>query len=447
MPTVDVVIPCFNKVHLTRQCVESIVKTTKGVDYKIILVNDGSTDETELYFKSLDGDLRYTTTTIPHGGYCKAVNAGLKLSKADYVVTLNYDTIIHDPKWLAKMVIRFTDDKEIGAVGCTSNYVSGKQATSFNWVHDTEYASLLIGFCLMVKREVLDKVGLLDERYESYGSDDLDWSLRIKKAGWKLAIARDVFVQHIGHQGLMQMPEWCETYHEKGKELFIQKWGQDEWDKLIKHQPLVVIGIPTIGMIHYLFITNTLLGLQRPPGTAITVTARTVVHLARNKIVQKFLESGADYLFFLDDDMLCPSNIIERLIKHNVDIVSAIAFKRGEPYNSCAFKKAPEGIMYNPIEPEQGLVEVDAVGAACMLVHRRVLEKMKDPWFTWGDYGEDIMFCRGAQEAGFKIWCDSDLVVGHIGENKIITVDTYKSYNAKIDKENKEKTNGTITKT
>ncbi len=140
---------------------------------------------------------------------------------------------------------------------------------------------------------------------------------------------------------------------------------------------------------------------------------------ARNTLVELTLESGADYLWFMDDDHAFSPDILMRLLDHDLDLVLPLCFTRSAPFPPVDFTERVGDDRYLPIYlPEQdrsGLVELVAGGTAGMLIHRRVLEAMDGPyWFEYGAASEDILFCNKAVDLGFSLYCDLSVRLGHI---------------------------------
>lgn len=160
--------------------------------------------------------------------------------------------------------------------------------------------------------------------------------------------------------------------------------------------------------------------------------------LAREEIVKRALDAKMDYVFMVDDDMLTEVDLFERLIKWNVDIVAALAFTRFPPHKPVIYN-LEEGYdkvrnqhyyINRPIltYPKDKLVLCDAVGFGAVLINTRVFKKMNKPWFmsTTGA-GEDIHFCHSAGKAGFKVYMDTSTKIGHLGQPKIVTENTYET--------------------
>lgn len=192
----------------------------------------------------------------------------------------------------------------------------------------------------------------------------------------------------------------------------------------------ILVGIPTMGTNDYRF-TLSLASLALPENTTLMVSPRAMIDTSRNLICEKFLSDITyTHLLMIDDDHTFESDLALRLLSHDVDIVGALAFKRRLDFQPCVYKKNKENKLYQPILP-QVFQEVDIVGTGAILIKREVIKKMKFPWF-WTDYDEDgthwsvdFRFCQKAKKAGFKIFVDSDVKIGHIGNSEIINQDTF----------------------
>ena len=169
------------------------------------------------------------------------------------------------------------------------------------------------------------------------------------------------------------------------------------------------------------------------------VQGNVLVH-QRNECINKM---DGDWILFIDSDMVFqPSAIktlIETQVKFNLDMVGGLCFQRAAPYQPTLYVKAKEaehGYTFLESWDEDSAVEVDASGMAFMLIHRRVFDRILQHWtgedfpdletrkhmppppfFTWGgEYGEDFMFCRQAKEAGCRVFVDTSVKIGHVGQ-------------------------------
>jgi GT2 family glycosyltransferase len=230
---IDIVMPCYHNLETTKNAVESVLANTEDVNYNIIAIIDGYDKELEDYFSS-----KKQITTILNQeskGFIKATNQGLEKVRddCDFVLLLNNDIVIYDPKWLIKMVNSF-DDKT-GAVGPFSNFVMGLQNQIYNTFPLEHYTKFLIGFCMLIRKDVLDKVGNLDERFGIGGQDDLDISLRIRESGYKLKVNRDTFVYHIGFQSLSKVFPSYKEIEDITRPQLIEKWGEQKVSDLFNY--------------------------------------------------------------------------------------------------------------------------------------------------------------------------------------------------------------------
>lgn len=154
---------------------------------------------------------------------------------------------------------------------------------------------------------------------------------------------------------------------------------------------------------------------------------------ARNAACQQTLECGADWLFFLDSDVRPPADTVLRLMARRQPIISGVYARRSPPVGLPVMMR--NGQWVTDYEPGS-IIEVDVVGAGCLLIHRSVLEKFKEnplgkergkPWFDWRvDMGgllppgeamsEDFCFCLHARrQFGYRILVDTGVQCKHIG--------------------------------
>lgn len=167
---------------------------------------------------------------------------------------------------------------------------------------------------------------------------------------------------------------------------------------------------------------------------------RMFTPMARESLAEKAMNIGADYLLMIDDDMIGPFDLFERLYRHNVDIVAPLAFTRNPPHLAVLYQ-INEG--WDPVNhrqfitsewiknwPRKKLVECDAVGFGAVLINMNVLKKLPRPWFMCSSgTGEDIWFCHRAKaDAGARIFMDTTFELGHIGSPIIIDTETHDRY-------------------
>ena len=184
----------------------------------------------------------------------------------------------------------------------------------------------------------------------------------------------------------------------------------------------ISICVPTPGTMPWQFVASAL-NLQVPAGSEWHIVASASVYHAREVMVRSALESNHDYVFFLDSDMLVQPDILPRLMEHDVDIVSGMAFKRAMPYSPCFYEQCEYNDGNINVEPyrswESGqLMEVAGVGMACTLIKTDVFRSMNPPLFLpmHEEIAEDLAFCIRAREAGYKIYVDTNINAGHLSQ-------------------------------
>ncbi|HID30454.1 MAG TPA: glycosyltransferase family 2 protein, partial [Desulfobacterales bacterium] len=251
----SIVIPTWNNIEYTAMCIKNVMAYTKG--HEIIVVDGGSSDGTW-------GWLQEVTTRTPKikairttdtNGFSHQVNIGIAAASGEYIVVLNNDVLV-TPLWAEKLCRSIEEGpglvhvKRVGLAGPVSNYVGGRQQhpeppTSPEGLE--EFASaharanqgkvvltgFLSGFCMMIKREVIEEIGGFDERFDPGGFEDNDFVLRAEAKGYRAVIAVDCFVWHWGGRTLW-LPEFK---HLKGglanRKKFLEKWYNPSKKKLV----------------------------------------------------------------------------------------------------------------------------------------------------------------------------------------------------------------------
>ena len=233
---VDVIIPTYDNITQLSQCIKSILIHKTVWPLKIIIINNGQAPLTDLL--PYDPDITIVESNV-NRGWTGGLKLGLEYSTSKYVVFANDDIFI--PKssytWLRDMVRVLSVQPGCAAVGPSSNCVMGSQniwASTRGWAF---YASFLIGFCIVVDRNILDKVGGIDETF--YTGDDIDLSIRFREGGYKMVVLPTVFVYHHGFQtgekvhGKPEKPGgWnSRTMGDETNKHLIQKHGFIPWWK------------------------------------------------------------------------------------------------------------------------------------------------------------------------------------------------------------------------
>jgi GT2 family glycosyltransferase len=223
--SVDIVICVYNAVEETLDCLESIARNT-SLPHTVTVIDDKSGDTTRMQLRTyVRGKpwirLIENETNL---GYTKSANIGMSRSSAEWVVLLNSDTIV-TPGWLEGMFEVVEAHPKAAMIGPVSNAASWQSVPE---LHDVKggwssnplpegvrpedvsllvnnlspkqfpEATLLNGFCTLMKREVIEQVGYLDEVAFPMGyGEENDLCLRVRKAGYTLVVADHVYVYHV----------------------------------------------------------------------------------------------------------------------------------------------------------------------------------------------------------------------------------------------------------
>ncbi|WP_338588439.1 glycosyltransferase family 2 protein [Paenibacillus sp. Y5S-9] len=237
---VSIIIPTYNQREYVLQCVSSIEKHTPA-PFEIIVVDNGSKDGTAEAMLRKGGMVRVAALD-QNRGFAGGVNHGLMMARGRHIIVLNNDTLV-TPGWLDNMMTCLASDPKIGVVGPVTNYIGGDQQIQvpyreveemwpFAATHNRPDADKhritdrLVGFCWLFSRELLERVGYLDEGYAVGNFEDDDWIIRVKLSGYQLAVAGDAFIHHFGSVSMKALGEQDFAVVNKDNEQFYsQKWG------------------------------------------------------------------------------------------------------------------------------------------------------------------------------------------------------------------------------
>lgn len=255
---VDVVVTVYDALDYVRACLASLQRNTDGFTLRVIVVNDASGPETTTWLR--DAARAWPALVLieheQNQGYTRAVNAGLRASSASWVVVLNSDTVV-TRGWLTGLVRCAEARPEVGLVGPLSNAASWQSvpqlfdpngefavnqldagldaegmAELVRAVSARAYSkvSVLNGFCLLLRREVIDRVGFMDDVAFGVGyGEENDYCLRAADAGFELAVADDSYVFHaksksFGHARRIEYTRrGAEALHRKHGELRVRE--------------------------------------------------------------------------------------------------------------------------------------------------------------------------------------------------------------------------------
>lgn len=177
------------------------------------------------------------------------------------------------------------------------------------------------------------------------------------------------------------------------------------------HMGAGTIGVVTGELSRYADFTAALTILGKPDGTRLIMTKSLNVVTNCNQICRKY---QGDWVWIIGDDHVFDPDILLRLLSHDVDVVVPLCLKRVPPFDPVVYEgQTADGHYYcSPDLPENELTEIFAAGSAGMLIRAHVLDHVADPWFEGP--AEDLNFCAKVRDAGFRIWCDTGTLLGHM---------------------------------
>ena len=243
---VSIITLTYNQLDYTKAFIDSVFQFT-SIHFELIIVDNASNDDTIKFLKDLEkSDKRIKVIFNKENlGFPKGVNQALRIAEGNYYLIANNDIIVTDG-WLERLIQVAENNKQIGLVGPISNNVSGVQIdkeTKYNSIEEMhKYAASIkqknknqifefprVAFlCTLIKKEVIERIGGLDERFSPGNFEDDDFCLRAQLAGYKTVVAKDVFIHHFGSKSFTA--DGMKAYEkrlETNKKIFIEKWGAD----------------------------------------------------------------------------------------------------------------------------------------------------------------------------------------------------------------------------
>jgi O-antigen biosynthesis protein len=243
-PVVTIVIPVYNNWHHTENCLRSLSRQAFSIPVQVMVVDDGSSDETPARLKEITG---ITVVTQPkNAGYMYAVRAGVEEAQSEFILLLNNDVVVCD-NWLEPLLARMEDPK-IGAVGSMLLFPNGtlqeagallfSDATGANfgkgddprrpWYqtpHQVDYCS---GASLLVRKKAWDAVGGFDVSYAPAYYEETDFCFALRDHGYAVWFEPASRLFHIegASYGTELSPERQELF-EKNRHYFASKWQSE----------------------------------------------------------------------------------------------------------------------------------------------------------------------------------------------------------------------------
>ncbi|MGD9053168.1 MAG: glycosyltransferase [Desulfobacterales bacterium] len=198
----SIIIPVFNQVEYTKQCIEALYKNTPKGLFELIIVDNNSTDGTKNFLAHLEEDVKIISNP-ENLGFAKACNQGASEASGAFLLFLNNDTVPL-PDWLEEMADSANSDVKVGIVGSKLLYPDGTIQHAgigfINGIPDHPFRNLpgdhpeanipkeldmVTGACLLIKKDLFFECGGFDEQYTN-GVEDIDLCLKVRLTGHKV---------------------------------------------------------------------------------------------------------------------------------------------------------------------------------------------------------------------------------------------------------------------
>jgi GT2 family glycosyltransferase len=242
---VAIIIVSYINLDYLKLCLESIWSKTSYPNFEVIVVDNGGRQEIVEYLRSeavINKRLRVIFNS-ENLGFARANNIGIRAAvDSEYIVLLNDDTIVTNG-WLGRMVGYLQDDR-IGLIGPVTNWAGNEAKIDVDYsgiegidefarrhVRERDGSSfdikMLAMYCIGIRKSLLNEIGLLDEQFGIGMFEDDDFSLRVRKAGYRVVCAEDIFIHHWGKASFGKLDDSdYDRLFEENRRKFEEKWGQ-----------------------------------------------------------------------------------------------------------------------------------------------------------------------------------------------------------------------------
>ncbi len=243
-PELSVILVNYNdRIHL-KECLSSLTDTVKDIPFEVIVIDNQSSDGTPEWIREHAHRVRLTVNA-ENVGFARANNQGIQESRGEYILFLNTDTILQ-PQAVAHLLEELRLNRTIGAVGpallCgekTFQVSFGKKVSFFREVFQKmvlnpyyrfrlkkgakkRQVGWLSAACLLMRKDILEEVGLFDEKYFLY-FEDIDLCVRIREKGYVLEYLPQARVYHLGGASTEGLKLFSRYYYRKSQLYFYQK--------------------------------------------------------------------------------------------------------------------------------------------------------------------------------------------------------------------------------
>lgn len=442
-PNISFLVVCHNRVELTEECIQEIMKVKKYSD-EIILIDNGSTDGTQELFSQWDSEdfrLRYIREHS-NTGCVLARNKGISLAEGRFIWMLDNDQFI---KYFSLDKIKATEGDIIGVEGWWINEKGMAERSN-----RTGMMNYVGAGGMFAKRVDLRGIGAFDPEYSPAWFEDPDICFKATQAGLSLGLCDEAFIEHRPHSTNHTQTDFDSgKIWKRNREYFNKKW-----EHLYTEAPLVSVVILThnsaditircldriyetaeVSDIEVIIVDN---GSNREEKNKLIKYGKRphmkVIYSGENMMVAKGRNAGAsfatgDFLLFLDNDMVLPAGWLPALVRtldeNNVVATSpmVVDIMPDKQHTRFISTRIEDGRIKESIE-NIGPVDTDFLPGGSLFVKRSLFEKIKfDENFVFGV--EDYDWCLRVKREGFGFMTCPDVVFLHAKPSLTRTVTKY----------------------
>ncbi len=423
-PLLDVVMLVHDQPGWADLAIRAVEYHTRN-PYRLILVDSASREPATRAVLAGAEARGHTVVRLPENrSFSNGINTGVGIGEARAIALLNSDAIVTEG-WDGALLQDLAENT-VGLAGARSNVASGAQGDP----HFVGAVPWLVFVCVALRRQVWDTVGPMDEvTFDGFSSEDLDYSWRVVKAGYRLVLSQ-AYVLHAGGRtlgatvgDLQQRALNDRKYNLR----LVEKWGHP-W--IAEHSRLrdrvLVVSFHAEEWTRVKFL-GAFCGLKRSDGVSFNYYhhTRAPIQEARRVIADYATDAGFDVLVMLDDDATFPPDLIRRLLAAQKDVVCALAYQRKPPHATAAFEVGEDGMLGAHLEDLEhtGLRRVDVSGLHVSIHRTSVFHRLRAAGIRqyFGGFdnklGEDFAYCVNLKKIGIPVYVDTELIAGHLGES------------------------------
>ena len=250
-PLVSILVVTYNSAEFVDPCIESIFRNTTYPNIEVILVDNGSTDDTVARIRPHQDDPRLRLFGLEENlGFAGGNNFAAKQASGEHLIFLNPDTLV-TTGWIEYLLRHVRRDNGIGLLTAVTNFAGNEIKINVDYRNQSEMETFAAYvnrshfgenfdirvaplYCVLMTKRVWDRIGVLDERFGMGMFEDDDMAMRVRAEGLRVAAARDCFIHHFGQGSFAKLPsEEYERIFDRNRSLFESKW-KEPWQP---HQP------------------------------------------------------------------------------------------------------------------------------------------------------------------------------------------------------------------